>query len=187
MVVLKSVGDSIAITLTINWLASQSMVLKPGPDYTVRLGKPRTGHFYSLFNMKNCSMQKKNNELYGLWSDCPVLWIVTSSSGSHGSFVSSLKWHHFGLSSLFFFSLYGVVWTLELDYSLKQETLASLSELSTPLSHSNYISHLCLSPSLPSATTDLNPDHSSPHSHLCLSPSSPLATALSFVKLDQVK
>ena len=135
MVVLKSVGDSIAITLTINWLASQSMVLKPGPDYTVRLGKPRTGHFYSLFNMKNCSMQKKNNELYGLWSDCPVLWIVTSSSGSHGSFVSSLKWHHFGLSSLFFFSLYGVVWTLELDYSLKQETLASLSELSASLRH----------------------------------------------------
>ena len=86
-----------------------------------------------------------------------------------------------------FFLLYGVVWTLELDYSLKQETLASLSELSASLSHSNYISHLCLSPSLPSATTDLNPDHSSPHSHLCLSPSSPLATALSFVKLDQVK
>ena len=75
MLVLKSVGDSIAITLTINWLASQSMVLKPGPDCTVRLGKPRTGHFYSLFNMKNCSMQKKtmNN------TDCgPTAWFCES-------------------------------------------------------------------------------------------------------------
>ena len=66
MLVLKSVGDSIAITLTINWLASQSMVLKPGPNYTVRLGKPRTSHFYSLFNMKNCSMQKKTMN----YTDC---------------------------------------------------------------------------------------------------------------------
>ena len=92
---------------------------------------------------------------------------MTSSSGSHGSFVSSLKRHHFGLSSLFFF-LYDVVWTLELDHSLKQETLALLSqslfELSASLSHSHYISHLCLSPSSPSATTDLSPECSLPYS-----------------------
>ena len=212
MLVLKSVGDSIAITLTINWLASQSMVLKPGPDCTVRLGKPRTGHFYSLFNMKNWSMQKKTMN----YTDCgPTAWFCESwlvQVVHTGPLFQALNGTILDSLPCFFFSLYGVVWTLEFDYSLKQETLTSLSELFASLSHSNYISHLCLSPSLSSAmtssaqnaacltlwalclspsslsaTTDLNPDHSSPHSHLCLSPSSPLATALSFVKLDQVK
>ena len=100
--------------------------------------------------------------------------------GSHGSFVSSLKRHHFGFSSLFFF-LYDVVWTLELDHSLKQETLALLSqslfELSASLSHSHYISHLCLSPSSPSATTSSAQNVACLSLWaLCLFPSSPLAT-----------
>ena len=50
--------------------------------------------------MKNCSM-KKSSELYGPRSDCPVLWTMTGLGSSHRSFVSSLKRHHFGLSSLF--------------------------------------------------------------------------------------
>ena len=37
-----------------------SMVLKPGLDHMVRLEKSQTGHFCSLFNMKNHSMQKKS-------------------------------------------------------------------------------------------------------------------------------
>ena len=34
-------------------------VLRLGPDHTIQPRKPRTGHFYSLLNMKNHSMQKK--------------------------------------------------------------------------------------------------------------------------------
>ena len=79
-------------------------VLKPGPNRTVRPGKPWTGHFYGLLNMKNRSMSK-NSELYRPRSNRPVLWTMSSSGGSHGSFVSGLKRHRFGLSSLFFFPL----------------------------------------------------------------------------------
>ena len=110
--------------------AKQSMVLEPGQDRTVQPKKPQTGHFYGLFNMKNRSM-KKNSEPYRPQLDRLVLWTVTGSDDSHGPFVSSLKRHRFGLSSLFF-SLYGVIWTLELDHSLKQETLASLSQSRNP-------------------------------------------------------
>ena len=35
-------------------------------------------------------------------------------------------------SLLYFFFLYSIVWTLELDRSLKQETLASLFQLRNP-------------------------------------------------------
>ena len=36
-----------------------SKVLKLAPDRTIRLGKPRTGHFYGLLIMKNRFMQEK--------------------------------------------------------------------------------------------------------------------------------
>ena len=101
-------------------------VLKPGLDYTVRPRKPRTGHFYGLLNMKNRSM-KKSSELYGPQSDCPVLWTMIGLGSPHESFVSSLKQHHFGLSSLFYF-LYGVQWIILSNkkpspHSFNQETL----------------------------------------------------------------
>ena len=35
------------------------MVLKPGLDRTVRLGKPRTAHFCDSFSLKNRSTEKK--------------------------------------------------------------------------------------------------------------------------------
>ena len=110
--------------------AKQSMVLKLEQDRTIQPEKPQTGHFYGLFNMKNRSM-KKNSEPYGPQSDRSVLWTVTGSSDSNGPFVSNLKRHRFGLSSLFFF-LYGIIWILELDHFLKQETLASLSQSRNP-------------------------------------------------------
>ena len=102
-------------------------VLKPELDYTVRSRKPQTGHFYGLLNMKNHSM-KKSNELYGPWSDCSVLWTMTGLGSSHGSFVSSLKQHHFGLYSLFYFP-YGVQWIILSNkkpspHSFNQETLS---------------------------------------------------------------
>ena len=43
-------------------------VLKPGPNRTVRPGKPWTDHFYGLLNMKNRSMSK-NSEPYRPRSD----------------------------------------------------------------------------------------------------------------------
>ena len=85
--------------------AKQSMVLEPEQDRTVQPKKPQTGHFYGLFNMKNRSMKKKNSEPYRPRLDRLVLWTVTGSNDSHGPFVSSLKLHRFGLSSLFFFPI----------------------------------------------------------------------------------
>ena len=35
-------------------------VFKPGPDRTIRLGNPRTIHFYGPFKVKNRLMQKKH-------------------------------------------------------------------------------------------------------------------------------
>ena len=105
-------------------------VLKSGPDRTVQLEKPRPSHLYGLLNIRTV-LCKKSSKPYEPRSDRPVLWIMTGSGGSHGSFVSSLKRHCFGLSSLFFF-LYGIVWALELDHYLKQETLASLFQSRNP-------------------------------------------------------
>ena len=76
-----------------------------------------------------------------------------------------------GLSSLFFFFPYDVVWAYEhtRETNRNLEILASLSQISITLwalylsltTHSlNYLSHLCLSPSSPSATT-LCPDRNS--------------------------
>ena len=39
------------------------MVLKLGPDRMVRSGKPRTAHFCGSFNLKNCSMGKKQGPM----------------------------------------------------------------------------------------------------------------------------
>ena len=111
--------------------AKQSMVLKPGQDRTVQLKKPQTGHFYGLFNMKNRSMKKKTvNRIDRGRTDwfCEPWLVQTIHTGPlfqalNYTFLDSLPC---------FFSLYGVIWTLELDHSLKQEILASLSQSRNP-------------------------------------------------------
>ena len=66
------------------------------------------------------------------WSDRPVLWTMT---GSHGSYVSSLKRHRWTFFSIFFF-LHGVVWaygharsTHRNPETLKSQSLSHLSSL----------------------------------------------------------
>ena len=39
-------------------------VLKPGPDRTVRPGKPQTTHFCDSFSLKNRSMGKKQGPVW---------------------------------------------------------------------------------------------------------------------------
>ena len=106
-------------------------VLKPGLDRTVQPKKPQTGHFYGLFNMKNRSMKKKTvNRIDRGQTDwfCEP-WLVQTIHT--GPLFQALNYTV--LDSLpCFFSLYGVIWTLELDHSLKQETLASLSQSRNP-------------------------------------------------------
>ena len=140
-----------------------SMVFKPKPDRMVRPGKPRTGHFYSPFKVKNV-LCKKSMDPYRPRSNRSVLWIVTSSHYSNGCFVSSLKRRR-SISSLFFFPLYGIIWSMCIEQNRNLETEKpsphslnhSLSSL--PLPHSlNYISHLCLSPS---SSSQLSPNRSS--------------------------
>ena len=123
------------------------------PNQTVRLDqencKPTIFEVYLTWRTVPC---KKSNDPYEPQSDHPVLWTMTGSSGSHRSSFSSLKWHRSGLLLSFLFFLYGYEVVLaRITLSNKTQTLTSLFHALSSLPHSH--SHLCLSPSLMSATT----------------------------------
>ena len=66
-------------------------VLKPRPDHTVQLEKPRTAHFCGSFSLKNLSMGKKQGS-------------VRITIGPHGS--ENHEWFYRFSRFLFFFSKY---------------------------------------------------------------------------------
>ena len=172
--------------MNLYWLQARFLNL----DWTVRSDRKTLEPSTSTARLRWRTVPyEKSMNLYGPWFDRIVLWTMISSHGSNGCLVSSLKMASFHLF-FFFFPIWRRLehthWTKFNPETMKPSPHSLNHSLSfLPLPHSlNYISRLCLFPSLPS---QLSPNRSSVHiaghslnhslplsySHLCLSLSLP--------------
>ena len=100
--------------MNLYWLQARFLNL----DWTVRSDRKTLEPSTSTARLRWRTVPyEKSMNLYGPWFDCTILWTMIGSHGSNGCLVSSLKMASFHLF-FFFFSLYGVVWSIRIEQNL---------------------------------------------------------------------